>query len=84
MRLLVACQDSGIYIFETGQGSMGTASKEIPCQDLLMGTQEAEGAVNEPDASAWQREVRQTPQIRQTRSHGVPGGRGGVDHICGR
>lgn len=48
MRLLVACQDSGIYIFETGQGSLlQAASTDISCQELFTGREEAEGAVDE-------------------------------------
>lgn len=57
MRLLIACQDSGIYIFETGQGPTGTASNDLPCQELFIGREEAEGALNEQNPSARQREV---------------------------
>ena len=74
MRLLIACQDSGIYIFETWQGPTGTASNDLPCQELFIGREEAEGALNEQDLSAPQREVQHLAQIRQTRSHGVAAG----------
>ena len=47
MRLLVACQDGGIYIFEVGPGPLDSASKGMPCQEVVEGREEeAEGAPN--------------------------------------
>lgn len=77
MRLLVACQDTGIYIFEIGAGSPDMASKNMPCQDLWIGREEAEGAVDELRPSAQQREVRPPLETRQTRRHSVARGDGG-------
>lgn len=60
MRLLVACQDAGIYIFELGSGPLETPSKDMPCQDLFTG-REAERAVDDPRPSTQHREVAQRP-----------------------
>ena len=61
MRLLVACYDSGIYVFEIGPGSLEVPSQDMPCQDLFTGKEaEEEEAVDESLLSAQQRQVSQT------------------------
>ena len=39
-RLLVACQNKLVYVFEVGSGCVESASKEMPCQQIHAGTQE--------------------------------------------
>ena len=43
MRLLVAGQSGGIYIFEIGPGPLDSASKGTPCQEVIANQEEEEG-----------------------------------------
>ena len=48
MRLLVAGQSGGVYIFEVGPGPLDSASKGMPCQELIANQEGKEGAEEEP------------------------------------
>lgn len=48
MRLLVAGQSGGIYIFEVGPGPLDSASKGMPCQEVIASQEEKEGVEEVP------------------------------------
>lgn len=48
MRLLVAGQSGGIFIFEIGPGPLDSASKGMPCEEVIASQEEAERAEEAP------------------------------------
>ena len=48
MRLLVASQGGGAYIFEVGPGPLDSASKEMACQELIASQKANEDAEEVP------------------------------------
>ena len=51
-RLLVACQNKSVYVFEVGSGCVDSASKDMPCQQVHAGTQEEE-VDNQKEPRMW-------------------------------
>lgn len=68
MRLLVAGQSGGIYIFEVGPGPLDSASEGMPCQEVIASQEEKEGVEEVPQqVSLDHREV----CLRPTRWHHI-------------